>query len=375
MNMQQLAAMVESLQQQVAAIATRPTHPSQPATISYVRQTSHGLAVMDVVRHNGTAWVKSDSSAAATAVVGGLVVAAISPSLFVLATGGYVTGLSGLTPGAVYYLGGTAGTLSTTPGSFVTAVLHADSATTGLLFPGLPVVRSDGMPAPPNAATILYATTAGTTNVTASADGVLVAVLVAAGGGGGRGTTGESWWAASSSGGSTTKRLDEYFTGAGGGSGAICYGGIPVSSGETVTLVVGAGGAKATSGGSSAGNGGNTTLTVAARSLAANGGWGGQGYSRSGAALDAQGGQGGSTTAPGSYLAYASGSAPGQRGDNGRHVLTSATTTATGGAGGRGHAGTTWGAGGVGERLNSSTWADDQTNGQPGAGIVWLAPA
>ncbi len=104
------------------------------ATLRYVAQTGHGLAVKNPVRHNGTAWVKSQADTAANAVVGGLVVAVINADLFVLATGGYVAGLSGLTAGSVHYLDATtAGALTTTAAKFPAPVLLADSTTSGVL--------------------------------------------------------------------------------------------------------------------------------------------------------------------------------------------------------------------------------------------------
>ena len=121
-------------------LATRPTVPGRgagvPDTISRFRQAAHGLAVGNVVRHDGTEWVKSQADTAANAVVGGVVVVKISADEFVLATSGYVAGLTGLTAGSVHYLdAATAGDLTTTAPSIAVPIIHADSATSGVLHP------------------------------------------------------------------------------------------------------------------------------------------------------------------------------------------------------------------------------------------------
>jgi hypothetical protein len=119
-------------------LATRPTVPGRgagvPDTISRFRQSAHGLAVGNVIRHNGTSWVKSQADTAANAVVGGVVVVKISADEFVMATGGYVAGLTGLTAGSVHYLDATtAGALTTTAPGIAVPIIHADTATSGAL--------------------------------------------------------------------------------------------------------------------------------------------------------------------------------------------------------------------------------------------------
>jgi hypothetical protein len=78
--------------------------------------------------------VKSQADTAANAVVGGVVVVKISDDEFVLATSGYVAGLSGLTAGSVHYLDATtAGALTTTAPAIAVPIIHADTATSGSL--------------------------------------------------------------------------------------------------------------------------------------------------------------------------------------------------------------------------------------------------
>lgn len=128
------------LEDRVRRMPVRPVSHAATATTFMVQQTTHGLAVKDVVRHNGTSWTKSQADTAANAVVGGMVIAVLSPDVFIVATpGSYVSGLSGLTAGAVHYLdASTAGALTTTAPTIAVPVLHADSTTSGVLMAAWP---------------------------------------------------------------------------------------------------------------------------------------------------------------------------------------------------------------------------------------------
>ena len=104
------------------------------STTTMVQKQAHGFAINDVLRHNGSAWVKAQADSTANAVVGGMVVAVISPDVFILATSGYVFGLSGLTAGSVHYLSAaTAGALTTTAPGIAIAVIMADTASSGTM--------------------------------------------------------------------------------------------------------------------------------------------------------------------------------------------------------------------------------------------------
>lgn len=100
-----------------------------------VAQTTHGLAVGEVVRHNGTSWIEALADTAGNAVSVGIVTSVIDADTFRFAFAGDVTGLSGLTAGSVYYLQD-AGGLGTTAGTVTVPVLLATSATTGHLILG-----------------------------------------------------------------------------------------------------------------------------------------------------------------------------------------------------------------------------------------------
>jgi hypothetical protein len=156
----------ESIEGRLAALEERirrlPTSaPTQQSTAStlMVKQTTHGFAVKDVIRHNGTSWTKSQADTASNAVVGGIVVAVLSPDVFVMATAGYVAGLSGLTAGSVHYLSAaTAGALTTTAPGTAVPVLLADSTTTGVIM----ALGSSGGIAPTEDGTVFCSNSAGT---------------------------------------------------------------------------------------------------------------------------------------------------------------------------------------------------------------------
>lgn len=79
-----------------------------------VTQNSHGFSVGNVLKRSGSVYAlaKADTSANAEAV--GIVSEVTSVNIFVLTTGGRVTGLTGITDGAVYFLSTvTAGLLTT----------------------------------------------------------------------------------------------------------------------------------------------------------------------------------------------------------------------------------------------------------------------
>jgi hypothetical protein len=101
-----------------------------------ISQAAHGLAVGNVVRHNGTIYVKAQANSDDNAEVAGLVSAVADANNFTLHYGGLITGLSGLVAGTVYFLSAaTAGLLTATEPNVVGEVskplLVADSTTSG----------------------------------------------------------------------------------------------------------------------------------------------------------------------------------------------------------------------------------------------------
>lgn len=106
-----------------------------------ITQTSHTLNVGNVVKFNTTGFVydlaQADSEANAEVI--GIVSADLDANTFTLCVNGYVTGLSGLTAGACYFLsdsvaGALTATEPTTEGSISKPCLIADSTTSGYFF-------------------------------------------------------------------------------------------------------------------------------------------------------------------------------------------------------------------------------------------------
>lgn len=97
-----------------------------------VTQASHGLSVGDVVRFNGTAYVKATADTAGNAEAVGVVTAVPDSGTFAYQTAGVASTLSGLTPGELYYLQDD-GSLGTSSGTVDKPVLIATSATTAVL--------------------------------------------------------------------------------------------------------------------------------------------------------------------------------------------------------------------------------------------------
>lgn len=97
-----------------------------------VTQASHGLSVGDVVRFDGTAYVKATADTAGNAEAVGVVTAVPDAGTFAYQTAGVASTLSGLTPGELYYLKDD-GSLGTSAGTVDKPVLIATSATTAVL--------------------------------------------------------------------------------------------------------------------------------------------------------------------------------------------------------------------------------------------------
>ncbi|NBX18226.1 MAG: hypothetical protein EBR09_12760, partial [Proteobacteria bacterium] len=74
-------------------------------TTDVITQVGHGFAVGDAVYLNGSTYAKALATAANTAEVVGVVSKVVSNDAFELTLSGEISGLSGLTPGEVYFLG------------------------------------------------------------------------------------------------------------------------------------------------------------------------------------------------------------------------------------------------------------------------------
>lgn len=122
---QLLAALAQHAQEQQA----RNAHLGTDRLTMRVRQTGHGFAAGDVVRHDGSSWTKAQADTAAHAAAGG-VVEKVNGDRFRLVLAGRIRGLSGLTAGQVHYLSAaSAGALTTTAPALAVPILRALSTT------------------------------------------------------------------------------------------------------------------------------------------------------------------------------------------------------------------------------------------------------
>ncbi len=100
-----------------------------------VAQTAHGFSVGDWIRYTGTDYDLADASAMGTADAIGVVVQVDDADNFAYQQAGYTTALTGLTPGATYFLDTVAGDMSVTEpsvdGEVSKPVFIADSSGSG----------------------------------------------------------------------------------------------------------------------------------------------------------------------------------------------------------------------------------------------------
>lgn len=114
-----------------------------------IAQAGHGLAVGDVVRLDGTDYIKAQANSEANAEAVGIVSEVADVDNFTLCVGGYISTLSGLTAGSVYYLDDdTAGLLTLTEppdvGDVSKPLLIADTTTSGWIFNMRGFINSSG---------------------------------------------------------------------------------------------------------------------------------------------------------------------------------------------------------------------------------------
>ena len=139
---------VKAIQGQPVSVCT----PSDPNTncgggggasgnslVSTITQTTHGFSVGDVVYFNGTIYVKAKTDVVTTSDAVGIVSIVTDANTFTLTLSGYVSGLSGLTAGTVYFLSDTsAGALTATEPVTVNHVSKplfvANSTTSGYFY-------------------------------------------------------------------------------------------------------------------------------------------------------------------------------------------------------------------------------------------------
>ena len=107
------------------------------ALLDSIQQIAHGFSIGDIIRYNGTGWVWSQADTDIDSEVYGMVSAVIDSDNFTITTSGYVTGLTGLTPGTTYFLSaGTPGGMTDTEpvgdGEISKPIFLSTSPTSGL---------------------------------------------------------------------------------------------------------------------------------------------------------------------------------------------------------------------------------------------------
>jgi tetrahydromethanopterin S-methyltransferase subunit B len=133
-------------------------------TSGTITQTAHGFVVGNIIGYNGTAYVKAQANNAVNAEATGIVTSIIDANSFTFSQSGLITGLSGLTPGEIYFLSDSvAGALTPTEPTAVTSVskplLEAVSATSGYY------TNMRGTPALGQAAVVQYGENTTITNL------------------------------------------------------------------------------------------------------------------------------------------------------------------------------------------------------------------
>jgi len=118
-------------------------------------QNAHGFTVGHVLRYNGTSYVLAQADSSTNAEVIGIVSAVLGANSFTLLTDGYITSLSGLTPGTTYFLSATTpGAITDVPpstaGQVSKPLLRSDSATSGnfVNYRGINIITGTGAEQP-----------------------------------------------------------------------------------------------------------------------------------------------------------------------------------------------------------------------------------
>ena len=104
-----------------------------------VTQSSHGFAVKDAIRHNGTAWVKAQANAGTTLALGVVVVVTDSNNFTVAQSGRFELSSHGLTVGQWYYLSAaSAGGLVTTEPTISQPIVYVEGSNHIFVYPYRP---------------------------------------------------------------------------------------------------------------------------------------------------------------------------------------------------------------------------------------------
>ena len=116
---------------------------------SDITQSSHGFAVKDAIRHNGSSWVKAQANATSTLALGIVTKVADSNTFTVAQSGRFELSSHGLTVGQWYYLSAdAAGGLVTTEPTISQPIVYVESASFIYVYQYRPtnlLINSDGL--------------------------------------------------------------------------------------------------------------------------------------------------------------------------------------------------------------------------------------
>lgn len=116
---------------------------------SDITQSSHGFAVKDAIRHNGSAWVKAQANASSTLALGIVTAVADSNNFTIAQSGRFELSSHGLTVGQWYYLSAAAaGGLVTTEPAISQPIVYVESASFVYVYQYRPtnlLINSDGL--------------------------------------------------------------------------------------------------------------------------------------------------------------------------------------------------------------------------------------
>lgn len=111
--------------------------PDYKSNKESLTETAHGFAVKDVIRYNGTNYVKAQGTTGNADALG-VVETVTSANVFVLVYSGRISGLTGLVAGSEYYLdattaGAVTATLPTASGNVQKSIMTAISTTSAIV--------------------------------------------------------------------------------------------------------------------------------------------------------------------------------------------------------------------------------------------------
>jgi hypothetical protein len=104
-----------------------------PSISEKITQTSHGFSVGNIIRHNGSIYIKAQADTNVNAEAIGII-ESVNGNDFVVSYSGRISGLTGLTAGSLYYLSDSvAGGFTSAVQTIVRPIFVATSTTSGIV--------------------------------------------------------------------------------------------------------------------------------------------------------------------------------------------------------------------------------------------------